>query len=73
MSAPPDMRPPKVFPHCIVWTPIPVITWFMPFVGHMGICDSAGTIHDFAGARFQGCACHHLAHGCRKPTCIECF
>lgn len=25
------------FPFCIVWTPIPVLTWFFPFIGHMGI------------------------------------
>jgi hypothetical protein len=23
------------FPYAIVWTPIPCITWFLPFVGHM--------------------------------------
>eukprot|EP01065_Artemidia_motanka_P028109 TRINITY_DN33343_c0_g1_i1.p1 TRINITY_DN33343_c0_g1~~TRINITY_DN33343_c0_g1_i1.p1 ORF type:complete len:200 (+),score=31.07 TRINITY_DN33343_c0_g1_i1:84-683(+) len=38
------------FPHCIVWTPIHPITWFLPFVGHMGICDSRGVIYDFTGA-----------------------
>ena len=37
------------FPFCIVWTPIPVITWLLPFVGHMGIADSRGVIYDFAG------------------------
>ena len=37
------------FPCCIVWTPIPLITWILPFVGHMGICNSDGVIHDFAG------------------------
>lgn len=21
------------FPYCIVWTPIPCITWFLPFIG----------------------------------------
>lgn len=24
------------FPYCIVWTPIFVLTWFFPFIGHMG-------------------------------------
>ena len=38
------------FPYAIVWTPIPPITWFLPFVGHMGICDSRGVILDFTGA-----------------------
>eukprot|EP01013_Petalomonas_cantuscygni_P011966 TRINITY_DN25661_c0_g1_i1.p1 TRINITY_DN25661_c0_g1~~TRINITY_DN25661_c0_g1_i1.p1 ORF type:complete len:270 (-),score=10.99 TRINITY_DN25661_c0_g1_i1:226-927(-) len=36
------------YPYCIVWTPIPLITWLLPFVGHMGIADSRGVIHDFA-------------------------
>lgn len=26
------------FPYCIVWTPLPVISWFLPFIGHVGIC-----------------------------------
>lgn len=37
------------YPCSIVWTPIPLITWLLPFVGHMGICNSEGVIHDFAG------------------------
>ncbi|PIO24939.1 hypothetical protein AB205_0004150 [Aquarana catesbeiana] len=37
------------FPHCVVWTPIPVLTWLFPFIGHMGICTSSGVIRDFAG------------------------
>lgn len=24
------------YPFCIVWTPIPVLTFFFPFIGHMG-------------------------------------
>uniref|UniRef100_A0A224XL28 Putative conserved plasma membrane protein n=1 Tax=Panstrongylus lignarius TaxID=156445 RepID=A0A224XL28_9HEMI len=36
------------YPYCIVWTPIPCITWLMPFIGHMGICTSSGIIRDFA-------------------------
>lgn len=38
-----------LYPFCIVWTPIPPITLFLPFVGHMGICDSKGVIYDFQG------------------------
>lgn len=30
------------FPHCIVWTPLPPITWLLPFIGHMGIADKHG-------------------------------
>ncbi len=37
------------FPFSVVWTPIPLITWLLPFVGHLGICDSRGVIYDFAG------------------------
>ncbi len=40
------------FPYCIVWVPIPVITWLLPFVGHMGICTSKGVTLDFAGPYF---------------------
>ena len=38
-----------IYPFCIVWTPIPPITIFLPFVGHMGIADSRGVIYDFQG------------------------
>lgn len=24
------------FPFSLVWTPIPVLTWFFPFIGHLG-------------------------------------
>lgn len=37
------------FPYCIVWTPLPLITWLFPFIGHVGICTSEGVIHDFSG------------------------
>eukprot|EP00401_Gymnodinium_catenatum_P054426 CAMPEP_0117531398 /NCGR_PEP_ID=MMETSP0784-20121206/38838_1 /TAXON_ID=39447 /ORGANISM="" /LENGTH=188 /DNA_ID=CAMNT_0005327771 /DNA_START=30 /DNA_END=596 /DNA_ORIENTATION=- len=37
------------YPYAIVWTPIHPITWILPFVGHMGVCDSEGTIHDWGG------------------------
>lgn len=37
------------FPFAILWTPIPVLTWIFPFIGHMGICDSRGVAYDFAG------------------------
>ncbi|XP_055856564.1 transmembrane protein 222 [Episyrphus balteatus] len=40
------------YPYCIVWTPIPVLTWFFPFIGHMGIAMSNGVIRDFAGSYF---------------------
>jgi hypothetical protein len=37
------------YPYCIVWTPLPLITWLIPCIGHTGICSSEGIIHDFAG------------------------
>jgi len=37
------------FPFCIVWCPLPVLTWLLPFIGHLGIVTSEGIIHDFAG------------------------
>jgi len=37
------------YPYCVVWTPIPCISWLFPFIGHIGICMSSGVIRDFAG------------------------
>jgi hypothetical protein len=42
-------------PCCVVWTPIHPITWFLPFVGHMGICDSSGRLHDWGGGPIAAC------------------
>jgi len=39
----------NLYPYSIVWTPIHPITWLLPFVGHLGICDSKGIIHDWGG------------------------
>ncbi|KAG5501440.1 hypothetical protein JKF63_03253 [Porcisia hertigi] len=38
------------YPFCIVWSPIPILSWFLPFVGHVGVCDSHGHIYDFQGS-----------------------
>lgn len=35
--------------YSILWSPIPIITWILPFVGHMGIADSKGVVYDFQG------------------------
>ena len=40
------------FPFSIVWTPIPLLTWLIPWIGHVGIATSRGIIHDFAGSYF---------------------
>eukprot|EP00770_Monocercomonoides_exilis_P013147 MONOS_13091.1-p1 / transcript=MONOS_13091.1 / gene=MONOS_13091 / organism=Monocercomonoides_exilis_PA203 / gene_product=transmembrane protein / transcript_product=transmembrane protein / location=Mono_scaffold00777:8050-8393(-) / protein_length=86 / sequence_SO=supercontig / SO=protein_coding / is_pseudo=false len=42
------------FPFAIVWTSIPMITWILPFIGHVGICDSQGRVWDFAAPYFVG-------------------
>lgn len=52
------------FPFCIVWTPIPVLTWLFPIIGHMGIAYSSGVIRDFAGHYFV--SEDNMAFG--KPT-----
>ncbi|PKA62803.1 Protein RTE1-like [Apostasia shenzhenica] len=40
------------FPCCIVWTPLPIISWLVPFIGHVGIAREDGVILDFAGPYF---------------------
>ena len=52
------------YPFCIVWTPIPLITWLFPFIGHMGIATSSGVIRDFAGSYYVSTG--EMAFG--KPT-----
>lgn len=39
----------NLYPFSIVWGPLPCLTWCFPCVGHMGIGDSQGVVHDFAG------------------------
>ena len=39
-------------PYALIWAPIPLITWLFPPIGHLGISDSRGVIHDFAGPYF---------------------
>jgi len=38
------------FSNCIIWTTIPIISWIIPIIGHVGICTSSGVSHDFAGS-----------------------
>lgn len=38
------------YPFCVVWAPIPLLSWVCPLVGHIAICDSKGRIHDFQGS-----------------------
>lgn len=39
---------------CILWSPLPPITWIFPFIGHMGIADSNGVASDFQGSYYVG-------------------
>ena len=52
------------YPYCIVWTPMPCITWIFPSIGHAGICTSKGIILDFAGPYHVNV--DHMAFG--NPT-----
>lgn len=52
------------YPYCIVWTPIPCLSWLFPFIGHMGICMSSGVVRDFAGPYYV--SEDNMAFG--KPT-----
>tara|TARA_B100000524_G_scaffold166437_2_gene85032 strand:- start:675 stop:1253 length:579 start_codon:yes stop_codon:yes gene_type:complete len=47
-EAPIDIRRQR-YPYSIVWGPLGCLTCCCPCVGHMGIGDSEGRIHDFAG------------------------
>lgn len=40
------------FPCCLVWTPLPVVSWLAPFIGHVGICREDGGVLDFSGSNF---------------------
>ena len=46
------------YPFCIVWTDFKLCTWCFPFVGHMGIGDSKGQVHEFMGFGGLAMACH---------------
>jgi hypothetical protein len=40
------------FPYAIIFGPLPLLSWLFPWVGHLGITDSEGMVHDFAGPYF---------------------
>ena len=52
------------FPFCLVWTPLPCVTWFLPSIGHVGIGNSKGYLRDYIGNYHVGK--NHLAFG--TPT-----
>ncbi|KAL2317907.1 hypothetical protein Fmac_031783 [Flemingia macrophylla] len=47
-----DPIDPKIakFPCCLVWNPLPVVSWLAPFIGHVGICREDGVVLDFSGS-----------------------
>lgn len=47
-----DLIDPKKakFPCCLVWNPLPVVSWLAPFIGHVGICREDGVVLDFSGS-----------------------
>ena len=40
--------------YTVLWSPLPPITWLIPFIGHVGIADSRGVASDFRGPYFVG-------------------
>lgn len=57
----------KRYPFALVWTALPCVTFFLPSIGHTGICTflklykknentnrSDGIIHDFGGSYYIG-------------------
>lgn len=35
------------YPYCLVMTPVRILSWIFPVVGHMGIAQSDGVVRDF--------------------------
>ena len=38
------------FPCCIGWSPLPVVSWLVPYIGHVAICREDGAVLDFSGS-----------------------
>ena len=51
------------WPCSILWTPIHPITWVFPFVGHLGITDAAGRLHDWGGGPIAPCHPRRMMFG----------
>lgn len=53
MASPPEIVPQNTcvtYPFSMVWRPITMLTWLVPFLGHLGISTSSGAIHDYASS-----------------------
>ncbi|XP_022741541.1 protein RTE1-HOMOLOG-like [Durio zibethinus] len=66
------------FPCSIVWTPLPVLSWLIPFIRHIGICREDGVILDFAGPNFVcvdnfafGAVARYIQINKEKECCIS--
>jgi len=42
------------FAFALLWSPIPMISWIFPFIGHLAIADSTGVASDFQGPYYVG-------------------
>ena len=42
----------RMFPMCLVWTMLPPLSFLIPPIGHLGLANSEGIIHDFVGLLF---------------------
>jgi hypothetical protein len=51
------------YPCSLLWTPIHPITWLLPFVGHLGVTDSSGALHDWGGGPIRACRPKHMMFG----------
>ncbi|KAH7817910.1 putative Protein of unknown function (DUF778) [Monocercomonoides exilis] len=49
------------FPFAVVWNAVPFLSWILPFLGHVGICDSVGRIWDFQETNKIGI--HRMKYG----------
>jgi len=47
-------REAEEFAFTILWSPLPPITWIIPFIGHLGIANSHGVASDFQGSYYVG-------------------
>ncbi|KAH0482930.1 MAG: uncharacterized protein KVP18_001217 [Porospora cf. gigantea A] len=41
-------------PYCVAWTQLPLVTQIAPVVGHTGLTDKLGAVHDFQGHNTVG-------------------
>ena len=60
----------KVYKCCVLWSTIPLLSWFVPFIGHAAISDSKGTIYDFQGSYSIGEHKHNTCFG-KVRKCVK--